>query len=296
MNPGTSPESTSSSMAGCPSNGDQLHRKPTSREPFMSADRFQNKAVIVSGSASGIGRASAVAFAREGARVACLDIDPAGGEETVAIIRAAGGSAAFFPVDVRDAESVRTATEQAVDYLGELHITHNNAGANGYATIHEMPVEDWDHIFAVNTRGVFLSMKYQIPHLLDRGGSIVLTGSIIQHGSRPRTAAYSASKLALNGLARAATLDYGTRGIRVNVVNPGTIDTPMVRKAFDAVNDEARFAEMRDEWVRTHMAGMRRMGTPEEVAAAVLMLSADDASFISGATIVVDGGATSALI
>jgi NAD(P)-dependent dehydrogenase (short-subunit alcohol dehydrogenase family) len=262
----------------------------------MSADRFQNKAVIVSGSASGIGRASAVAFAREGARVACLDVDTVGAEETASIIRAAGGSAAFFPVDVRDAESVRTATEQAVGYLGDLHIVHNNAGVNGYATIHEMSVEDWDHIFAVNTRGVFLSMKYQIPHLLDRGGSIVLTGSIIQHGSRPGTAAYSASKLALDGLARAATLDYGTRGIRVNVVSPGTIDTPMVRKSLGAENDEARFAEVRDEWVRTHMAGMRRMGTSEEVAAAVLMLSAADASFISGATIFVDGGATSALI
>jgi NAD(P)-dependent dehydrogenase (short-subunit alcohol dehydrogenase family) len=261
----------------------------------VSADRFKGKAVIVSGSASGIGRATAVAFAREGARVACLDVDKRGADETVAGIREAGGAAAFFATDVRDAQAVQTSTDQAVKYLGGLDIVHNNAGANAYATIHEMPVEDWDRLFAVNTRGVFLSMKYQIPHLLDRGGSIVLTGSVIQHGSRPGTAAYSASKLALTGLARAATLDYGTRGIRVNVVNPGTIDTPMVRQSLGVANDEARFEELREEWVRNHMAGMRRMGTSEEVAAAVLMLSADDASFISGAIVAVDGGMTAAL-
>jgi NAD(P)-dependent dehydrogenase (short-subunit alcohol dehydrogenase family) len=264
-------------------------------KPSVSTDRFHDKAVIVSGSASGIGRASAVAFAREGARVACLDVDEVGAESTVGCIRATGGSAASFLVDVRDADSVQASTEQAVAYLGGLDIVHNNAGANGYSTIHEMSIEDWDHIFAVNIRGVFLSMKFQIPHMLERGGSIVLTGSVIQHASRPRTAAYSASKLALNGLARAATLDYGTRGIRVNVVNPGTVDTPMVRHAMGAEDDDA-FVELRDEWVRNHMPGMRRMGTPEEIAAAVLLLSADDASFISGASIYVDGGMTSALV
>jgi NAD(P)-dependent dehydrogenase (short-subunit alcohol dehydrogenase family) len=263
----------------------------------MSTQRFIDKSVIVSGAATGIGRASALAFAREGARVACLDVNEDSGEETARLIREAGGRAAFFRVDVAKEESVRSGTEAAVDFLGGLDAVHNNAGINAKGLIHETPVEEWDRTFAVNTRGVFLSMKHQVPHLLARGGgSIVLTGSVIQHGSRPGSAAYSASKLALNGLARAATLDYGTAGIRVNVVSPGTIDTPMVREAHGALHDEQRWGEERDEWVAAHLAGMRRMGRPEEVAAAVLMLSSAEASFISGSTLYVDGGMSSALV
>ncbi|MGY2876165.1 NAD(P)-dependent dehydrogenase (short-subunit alcohol dehydrogenase family) [Marmoricola sp. URHA0025 HA25] len=260
-----------------------------------NSHRFTGKSVIVTGSGSGIGRASATAFAAEGGKVACLDFDTAGGVQTVELIRDAGGDARFFEVDVTDVESVREATAGAVDYLGGLDVAHNNAGANGYAPIHEMPVKEWDHIFAVNTRGAFLSMKFQIPHLLERGGAIVLTGSVIQHASRPNAAAYSASKLALEGLAKSATLDYGERGIRVNIVAPGTIDTPMVRKTLGVLDDEEGWAGGRDAWIRDHLPGMRRMGLPEDISGAVLMLASDEASFISGVTLYVDGGMSSAL-
>jgi NAD(P)-dependent dehydrogenase (short-subunit alcohol dehydrogenase family) len=156
--------------------------------------RFEGKGVMVTGSASGIGRPSALAFAAEGASVACLDFDRPGAKDSVSLIEKGGGTASYFHVDVTDAESIRTATEDAVDYLGRLDVVHHNAGANGYGPIHEMPIETWDHIFAVNTRGAFIAMKYQIPHLLaGGGGAIVLTGSVIRHASRPNAAAYAAA-------------------------------------------------------------------------------------------------------
>ena len=208
--------------------------------------RFEGKAVMVTGSASGIGRASAMAFAAEGASVACLDFEGPGAEETVSLIEKRGGKASYVYVDVTDAESIRTATQDAVGRLGRLDVVHHNAGANGYGPIHEMPIEMWDHMFAVNTRGAFIAMKFQIPHLLaGGGGAIVLTGSVIQHASRPNAAAYAASKLALEGLAKSATLDYGEQGLRVNIVAPGTIDTPMVRKTLGVFNDEEAWPDGR---------------------------------------------------
>lgn len=257
--------------------------------------RFADKRVIVSGGGTGIGRASAHAFAREGARVACLDIAETDGRITSQSINANGGESAFFPVDVRDIASIQSATEMAVDFLGGLDIAHNNAGANGYAPVHEMSVEMWDHIFAVNSRGVFLSMKYQIPHMLSGGGAIVITGSVIQHGARPGAAAYAASKHALAGLAQSAALDYGAAGIRVNVVAPGTIDTPMVRNTLGIPSTGEGWERVRDGWVQDHMPGLRRMGEAEEIAAAVLMLASEEASFITGITLHVDGGMTAAL-
>ncbi len=251
--------------------------------------------MVVTGAGSGIGRAAAVGFAAEGASVACLDRDADNAESTTSMIRDTGGRSFAVEVDVRDEESVRAATAVVVDVHGGIDVLAANAGVNGFQTLHEVTVEDWDDMFAVNVRGVFLSIKHMVPYLIERAGSVVITGSAIQSGSRPGSAAYASSKSALAGLARAAALDYAAHGVRVNIVAPGTTDTSMVRGMSGVGEDDDRWPAMREAWGRDRMPGLQRMGTAAEVAAAVLMLASSDAAFITGTTLFVDGGMTAAL-
>ncbi|GIX49235.1 MAG: short chain dehydrogenase [Candidatus Tectimicrobiota bacterium] len=243
------------------------------------------KVVLVTGAASGIGRATALACAREGARVVVADTAAAGGEETVARIRQAGGEARFVRADVTRAAEVEALVAEAVAAYGRLDCAHNNAGIEGpLAPTAEYPEEAWDRVLAVNLKGVWLCMKYEIAQMLRQGGgAIVNTASLAGLVGARRLAAYVASKHGVVGLTRAAALEYAKAGIRVNAVCPGIIRTAMVQRMFLERNPQAEERLAASE-------PMGRLGTPEEVAEAVVWLCSDAASFVTGHALSVDGG------
>jgi NAD(P)-dependent dehydrogenase (short-subunit alcohol dehydrogenase family) len=210
------------------------------------------------------------------------DIDDAGGDETVALAEAEGGRAIFVPTDVASSESVQAMVRRTVDEFGRLDYAHNNAGVAGEQhDVGEMPEAEWDRVQGVMLRGVYLCMKYEIPHLLADGGAIVNTASGAGLIAYPGQAAYVSSKHGVIGLTKTAALEYGVRGIRVNAVCPGTVLTPMVQ----AVIEEQ---DLEPQLVALHPIG--RIGTADEVANAVLWLCSDDASFVLGHALSVDGG------
>ncbi len=247
------------------------------------AGQFEGKVALVTGAASGIGRASALAFAREGARVVVADLAVDGGEETVRMIESAGGSAMFCQTDVSKAADVEKLIEQAVSEYGRLDYAHNNAGVLGKA----MPVadcseEEWDRQIAVNLKGVWLCIRYEIPQMLQQGGgAIVNTSSAAGLVGMQALAPYTASKHGVAGLTKSAALDYAKSNIRVNAVCPGFIDTPMVR----GIEDPKAFPT-------DVMPAIPRMGKPEDVANAVVWLCSDAASYVTGHLMAVDGAMT----
>jgi NAD(P)-dependent dehydrogenase (short-subunit alcohol dehydrogenase family) len=245
---------------------------------------FEGKTAMVTGAASGIGRASAASFARLGANVLVCDIDQAGGEETVALIRGHGGSAAFQSLDVRREEDVKRAVTRAVDHFGGLHMAHNNAGiAVEPAHVNETSSETWRRVIDINLTGVFLCMKYQIDHMLtDGGGAIVNTSSLSGLGGSPLSAAYTASKHGVVGLTKTAGFDLASRGIRVNAVCPGATLTPMMDKWIGGDPDKQAAMD--------RLQPMRRMASPQEVAEVVTWLCSDSASYVTGVALPVDGG------
>jgi NAD(P)-dependent dehydrogenase (short-subunit alcohol dehydrogenase family) len=252
---------------------------------------FTGDVALVTGSAGGMGRAIALAFAAAGATVVTGDIDAAGGAETERLVRAAGGSADFFPTDVSDASSVQALVSAAVDRYGSLTCAVNAAAIeNETAPLHECELDAFERMQAVNVRGVFLCLKYEIAAMLandDRPGggrgaivNIASTNSFRPQHDQP---AYTASKHAVLGLSRSAALDYAGRGIRVNVICPGSIDTPMLREAM-----RRRGRDPQDVVDRLSLIG--RFGTPEEIAAATLWLCSDASSFTVGHALAVDAG------
>jgi NAD(P)-dependent dehydrogenase (short-subunit alcohol dehydrogenase family) len=243
---------------------------------------FADRVALVTGAASGIGRASALAFAREGARVAVADIDEAGGEETVSLVEGAGGAAIFVKTDVTKASDVQRLVEQAVAAYGRLDCAHNNAGILGDpARTGDYSEEEWDRIIAINLKGVFLCMRAEIPQMLAQGGgAIVNTASSAGLTGMARMPAYVASKHGVAGVTKAAALDYAKKNIRVNAVCPGFIDTPLVQRA-GATQAGA------DMYVPTG-----RIGQPEEVAEAVIWLCSNAASYVTGLCMAVDGAMT----
>jgi NAD(P)-dependent dehydrogenase (short-subunit alcohol dehydrogenase family) len=249
--------------------------------------RFDGKVVAITGGSRGIGRAAALAFAREGAKVGFCARGEGDGRATERAIRDAGGDAAFFVADVGDDEQVRAFVDGTAQRYGGLHIAFNNAGITLPAQrLHEIALRDWDRVAATNTRGVFVAMRHQLPHLLRAGGgSIVITSSFHQVQTRPGFAAYAASKHALPGIAQAAAMDYGGDGIRVNVLAPGIVDTSLFRSTTgrdpEAVKRAAALVD-----------GLKRIATAEEVAAAALWLASDEARYVTGTTLLVDGGVT----
>ncbi len=247
--------------------------------------RFVGKVALVTGGTGGIGRAAAVAFAREGAKVIVAGRREAEGHETARLIESAGGEGLFVPADVTRAADVKRLIETALARFGRLEVAFNNAGIEGPAApLTEQTEEDFDRVMAVNVKGIWLALKYEIPAMLRTGGGAIVNNSYIGGlVGMPNNGIYSASKHAVAGLTKSAALDYAAKGVRVNAIAPGGVQTDMLDRVTGGTE-----SEYRKKMVRLHPAG--RIATPAEIAAAVLWLCSAEASFVHGHVLSVDGG------
>jgi NAD(P)-dependent dehydrogenase (short-subunit alcohol dehydrogenase family) len=250
--------------------------------------RFEKKVVVVTGAGSGIGRACAVSFAAEGASVVIVDVNQAAADAVVEQIASAGGQAAAVLADVSKAADAQRIAQEAVARFGGIDCLVNNAGIQTYGTVVDTDEALWDRTLNINLKGVFLVSKYCVPEIAKRGGGAVVNmGSVQGIRTQRNVVAYTATKGAILAMTRTMALDHAAQNIRVNAVAPGSVDTPMLRWAaglFEPDNPEALI----DEWKTLHPLG--RVARSDEIAQVVLFLASDQASFVTGATIVVDGG------
>jgi NAD(P)-dependent dehydrogenase (short-subunit alcohol dehydrogenase family) len=245
----------------------------------------QAKVVLVTGGGSGFGKAASMAFARDGARVMVADVSVENGEETVTAIRQAGGEASFVKADVSSSSEVEAMVKKTVQTYGRLDCAFNNAGIVGtaFVSMTDYSEEVWDRVIAINLKGVWLCMKYEIPVMAAQGsGAIVNTSSIAGLRGGRVGAAYYASKHGIIGLTKAAAVEYASAGIRVNAVCPSWMRTALTNP-YTETNPQRE-----EQFIAMHPMG--RLGTPEEVAAAVVWLCSDAASFITGHALPIDGG------
>jgi NAD(P)-dependent dehydrogenase (short-subunit alcohol dehydrogenase family) len=248
---------------------------------MAGSKRFEGKIAFITGAGSGIGRATAVAFAAEGARVVVTDRSEAGLKETAERVKAAGGEVLAITCDVSKPEDIEAAVTEAVKAFGRIDCAFNNAGVeNKAAPLHAIELQEWDRILDINLRGAFVCMKHEIAQMLKQGGGVVVnTSSGAGIRGVPGGAAYVASKHAIIGLTKSAALDYAKCNIRVNAVLPGNIATPMMERFTGGDIQKA-----------IDLEPVGRLGKPEEIAEAVLWICSDLGGFVTGAAIVIDGG------
>lgn len=259
---------------------------PATSAPDAAAPRrrFADQVVLITGATSGIGEATARAFAAEGARVSFCGRRVELGQRIEREIRADGGVARYRRVDVRVPQEVERFVLDTVGEFGRLDIAFNNAGITRTAPAHELTLEQWDDVHLTNVRGVFLAIKHEVPAMLRTGGGVIICTS--SESRRPGGAAYTASKQAVKGIVDAAAMDYGPSGIRVNAIAPGVTDTPFVRPSGvpDLVWDGFKRA-----WGPRNVAALERMATPEEIARSVLAMATEEFSYQTGSTVLVGG-------
>jgi NAD(P)-dependent dehydrogenase (short-subunit alcohol dehydrogenase family) len=253
---------------------------------------LEGKVCVVTGSGGGIGRATAIEAARQGGKVIVSDVNDENGNGTVEEIRSAGGEASYLHADMSSNDDILALMKYAVDTFGGLHVLHNNAGIHEAAltdkmTLQELPIEAWDRLMDINLKGVWLAARAAFPYMRDGGGgAIVNAGSTASLMAFPMTPAYTAAKHAIVGLTKMMALDFREAKIRANCYCPASIDTAMVSEFYESAEDP--------ELVKSFMAAShlypKRLGKPEEVAKLVCFLASDDASFINGAAVLIDGG------
>ena len=261
----------------------------SAKQPIFKIDvmkEFDGKVALVTGGGSGIGRATALAFAREGAKVIIADRNVQRGEKIASMIRDAGGTASFRRTDVSVAAEIESLVDYTMKTYGRLDLAFNNAGIEGdVKPLIDQTEANFDAVMDINVKGVWLSMKYQIPRMLEQGGgAIVNSSSVAGVVGFPAIGIYAASKHAVIGLTKTAALEYSAQGIRINAVNPAAIDTEMIDRLADGLNMK------KDDLTTFHPIG--RLGRVEEVAEAVLWLCSEKASFVTGHSLTVDGGFT----
>lgn len=251
--------------------------------------RLIDKIVIITGSGSGIGKSSALLFAKEGATVVVNDLDPDKGTETVNEIQAAGGAAIFIQADVTNPQEVEALVDRVIAEYGRVDVLFNNAGISGVGALHEVEPDVWDRIMKVNTKGVYLPSKYVLPYMMERkAGVIINMSSCVAEIGLARRAAYSASKGAILALTKSMQVDYAAYHIRVNAILPGTILTPFVENYLKTSYNDPEVAM--EAIKKRQLSG--EMGKPEDVAYAALFLASDESKFMMGSPLYIDGGVT----
>jgi NAD(P)-dependent dehydrogenase (short-subunit alcohol dehydrogenase family) len=246
---------------------------------------FKDKVVLITGATAGIGAATAEAFAAAGAHLVLTGRTTAAGEELAGRLRARGRRAKFVTGDVSREESVRAWIAAAVGEFGRLDVAINNAGVEGaLGPVTEQTVENFEHVFAINVRGLMLSLKHEIPVIAKQGGAIVNISSMVGDIGMAGASVYVASKHAVNGLTRSAALETARLGVRINAISPGGVVTPMFQR-FTSGNKE-----MQAGFANAHPVG--RLASPEDIARSILFMASDDASFMTGSVVAVDGGYT----